>query len=88
MVTAAITTGDFAGWEATARADFPAGYLADLDSGELDRIIAVLEKIITDHNMPDATDEIAKTLRDVDPYDGLLEISQAIFDAIGKLPNR
>ena len=87
-VTVAIEEGDFAGWQATARADFPAGLLADLQSGDIGSIIGVLDKIITDHNFPDANDELAATMADVDPYDGLLTVSSEIFDAIGKLPNR
>lgn len=81
-------TGDFEGWEATARADFPAGLIADLQSGDIGRIIHVLDVIVLDHNMPDANDEIAKTMAEVDPYTGLMEMASEIFDAIGKLPNR
>lgn len=87
-VTATIAKGDFEGWEATAKADFPAGWLVDLQSGELGRIIGVLDRIVVDHNLPNVDDEVAASMSDVDPYDGLLEISGAIFDAIGKLPNR
>jgi hypothetical protein len=83
-----VSEGDFAGWEATARADFPAGILADLQSGDLGRIIDALDTIVLDHNFPDSSDEVAATMREVDPYDGLLALSNEIFDAIGKLPNR
>jgi hypothetical protein len=87
-VTATIEKGDFEGWEATARADFPASLLADLQSGSISRIIGVLDGIVIDHNMPDVNDEVAKTMGEVDPYSGLMEVASAIFDAIGKLPNR
>lgn len=87
-VTVTIDKGDFEGWEATARADFPAGMLIDLASGDISRVIAVLGKIIVDHNFPNADDEIATTMEDVDPYGGLVEVAGGIFDAIGKLPNR
>jgi hypothetical protein len=87
-VTVAIPKGDFEGWEATARADFPAGLLADLQSGSIVRIIGVLDSIVIDHNMPDVNDEVAKSMAEVDPYSGLMEVATAIFDAIGKLPNR
>jgi len=88
VVRVAIEDGDFTGWEATARADFPARYLEDLASGKVDRIIAVLDAIVTDHNFPNDRDEIAATMGDVDPFDGLMVVAGAIFDAIGKLPNR
>jgi hypothetical protein len=80
--------GDFAEWSATARADFPARVLADLQSGSIERIMVALDTIVIDHNFPDVDGEIAASMADVDPYDGLLEIAGGIFDAIGKLPNR
>jgi hypothetical protein len=81
-------SGAFDGWEVTARADFPARLLADLQSGELTRIWTVLDEIVTEHNLPNGQDELADAMADVDPYDGLLEVATGIFDAIGKLPNR
>lgn len=78
----------FAGWRATAAADFPAGRLADLQSGRIDRILETLEAIILEHNFPNLDDELAATLADVAPYDGLLVVAAAIFEAIAKLPNR
>lgn len=83
-----IEKGDFAGWEATARADFPAGLLSDLTSGNIDRIMKVLDAIVIDHNFPNSDDELAERMADVDPYAGLLEVAGQIFDAIGKLPSR
>jgi hypothetical protein len=83
-----LEDGDFAGWEATARADFPARLLSDLQSGNIGRIIGVLDAIVLDHNFPDEKDQLATSMGDVDPYDGLLEVAGGIFDAIGKLPNR
>jgi hypothetical protein len=38
--------------------------------------------------MPDVNDEVAASMCEVDPYSGLMEVASAIFDAIGKLPNR
>jgi hypothetical protein len=87
-VSVKLEAGDFAGWEAMARADFPARLLGDLQSGSIDRIIGVLDAIVVDHNLPDANDEIAVTMADVDPYAGLMAIANEIFDAMGKLPNR
>ena len=87
-VSVEIKKGDFTGWEATARADFKASLLADLQSGQIDRIIGVLDAIIVDHNFPNEADELAERMGDVDPYAGLMEVAGAIFEAIGKLPNR
>jgi len=87
-VTVSITTGDFAGWEATARADFPARVMADLQSDSIERIIGALDVVIVEHNFPDEYDELATAMLDVDPYEGLLAVSGKLFDAIGKLPNR
>lgn len=87
--TVSVTlTGTYAGWSATARADFPVSYLTELQSGEIARIMPILDRVILEHNMPNADDEIASTMADVDPYDGMTTMAAAIFDAIGKLPNR
>lgn len=81
-------SGDFAEWACTARADFPARVLADLQSGSIDRIMAALDVIVVEHNFPDSAGELAEHMTDVDPYRGLLAIAGAVFDAIGKLPSR
>jgi hypothetical protein len=83
-----IEDGDFAGWEATARADFPAKWLADFESGRIEDVLAFFERIIVDHNMPDEDGNIAERFADVDPYSGLLAISAALGDAVRTLPNR
>jgi hypothetical protein len=83
-----ITEGDFAGWEATARADFPARVLADLQSQDIERIMRALDTIILTHNFPDTDGELATAMADVDPYEGLMKIGGEVFDALGKLPNR
>lgn len=79
--------GDYAGWEATCRADFPAKLIADLQAGSLDRIIAALDAIVIDHNFPNDADEIAATLAEVD-YVALGMLAQELTDALAKLPNR
>jgi len=88
LVTVTVEDGDFTGWEATARADFPASLLADLEGGHVARIIDALDAIIVDHNFPNAKDEIAASMGEVDPYGGLLEVAERIFNEIGKLPSR
>lgn len=83
-----VLTGEFEGWEATARADFPAKFLEAFESGRIAPIMEALEHIIIDHNMPDENGNIAEHLADIDPYAGLLAVSTAIGDAVGNLPNR
>lgn len=80
--------GDFAGWACTARADFPAGILADLQSSSVDRVVRAMAAIVLEHNFPGADDELAGSMRDVDPFDGLIAAGVAIIQAIGALPNR
>jgi hypothetical protein len=87
-VEVSIDEGAFAGWAATARADFPARLLVDLESGSMAKVLVVLEAIVTDHNFPNETGELAATLGDVEPYDGLLAVSAKLLEAIGRLPNR
>lgn len=80
--------GEFAEWTCTARADFRAGFLADLQSGKVERVIAVLDAIVIAHNWPTEKDELAEHMADVDPYRGLLHMGGRIFEAIAKLPPR
>jgi hypothetical protein len=83
-----VLEGEYAGWECTARADFPMRWLSDLQSGELQRITEVFGHVILDHNMPDTDGEVAAALADVDPYDGLLKMAGGVFAAIERLPPR
>lgn len=87
-VTVTVAEGDFAGWSATARADFPARLVEGLESGKIAEVLGVLEVIIVEHNMPDEHDDVAAHLSDVDPYAGLLAVANLIGEAIAKLPNR
>lgn len=87
-VTVTISEGEYASWEATARADFPARVLSDIESGKIDRIMAALDGIIVSHNMPGSDGELAASMADVDPYAGLLLIAGEIMDALAHLPNR
>jgi hypothetical protein len=83
-----IEAGDYAGWAATARADFPARVVADLQSGDIDRVLSALDRIVVSHNMPGTDGELAPAFSDVDPYQGMLAVAGAIMSAIQKLPNR
>lgn len=80
--------GEFADWWCRARVDFRAAWLVELGSGDVARIIRVLGLIILEHNFPDADGEVAATLEDVDPYDGLMHVAGELTDAIGTLPPR
>lgn len=80
--------GVFEGWYCKAKADFPASQLADLGSGDIGRIIEVLGAIVVDHNFPNGEGTLAEKIGDVDPYEGLLKAGEAIFEELGKLPNR
>jgi hypothetical protein len=87
-VEVTIEGGDFDGWHAVARADFPAGLLVEFESGTTARILPALELIILEHNMPNDQGELAERLDDVAPYDGLMAIANALTTRIGSLPNR
>jgi hypothetical protein len=78
----------YVGWHARARADFPARLLADLQTNDVARVIRALDGIILEHNFPDEHDELAASMGEVDPYDGLVLAGIAVIDALGKLPNR
>ncbi len=83
-----VAKGPFAGWAASARADFPAGLLVDLESGTAAGVIAALKVIVLEHNMPNTAGELAATLDEVDPYDGLMVVAGEILGAIRTLPPR
>jgi len=78
----------YSGWSATVRADFPARVLADLQSGNVERILRALDVIVVSHNFPNADGELAESMADVDPYTGLFAVAGQALNAIGSLPNR
>lgn len=87
--TVEVTGSDlWATWACTARVDFPARLLADLQSGSVDRILAAMGVIIVSHNFPGEDGELAADLGSVDPYTGLVAMAGEVIDAIGKVPNR
>lgn len=87
-VSHTIQDGLYAGWSATMRADWPAGWMQAIEAGDLDGIMGVLDKAIVEHNMPDATGDVAERMADVDPADGMATMAAGLFDELGKLPNR
>jgi hypothetical protein len=86
--TVSIEDGPYAGWRATIRLDFPTRLLIGFQSGILADILASLELIVLEHNFPNEAGERAASLADVDPYSGLLAISNEIGTALGAVPNR
>ena len=71
------------------RADFPARLLIRLQRTEdPTEVLAAFQDLVLDHNMPDSDGKIAKSLLDIDPYEGVVAVVGAAFDAIGKLPPR
>lgn len=78
----------YEGWSATFRQDFPARLVLDLESGKLGLVLEALERIIVEHNLPDSDGNIAEHLADVDPYDGLVAIANAVTEALAAVPPR
>lgn len=79
----------FAGWTATAYADFSFGDLSALSSGDPERILVSLDRIVIDHNFPAfyAPEQIAETFGDVDQA-AVQAFVESLTSAIAKLPNR
>lgn len=80
--------GAYEGWHCRALADFPAFRLADLQSGDMVRVLDALSIIVTEHNFPQTDGTLAPELGLVDPYGGLTAAATAIFEEIARLPNR
>lgn len=87
-VEVGIPEGDFAGWQATMRVDFPAKLLEDLESKNAMRFLGAMAELVLDHNFPNSRDEVAAGMIDVDPYTGLVAICEAYLDALRALPPR
>jgi hypothetical protein len=80
--------GAYETWEVTARADFPARILFDLQSKDLATFFDALDRIVVTHNFPGEDGELAPSMADVDPREGAQLLAGRIFDAIAALPNR
>jgi hypothetical protein len=87
-IEAGIAEGDFAGWKATVRIDFPAKLLGEFQSGNVDRILAAATLIVSDWNFPDSDGNVAETLADVDPFVGIVVVVNQAMGAIASLPPR
>ena len=80
--------GEFDGWWARCRADFSTSLIAELQSQDIDEVLAALAVIIVEHNMPNSEGELAEHLRDVDPYIGLGAMLDKLTATLQKLPPR
>lgn len=78
----------WAGWEVTAKADFPARVLIDLQGDDYAAFYAAFDRIVISHNLPDDTGALASSMAEVDPREGAQHMAERVFDAIGALPKR
>jgi hypothetical protein len=80
-------TGKYASWEVTARVDFPARVLFDLQSTDLGTFYAAFDRIVVAHNFPDDAGEVAASMLDVASRAGVQHMAGRVFDAIAAVPN-
>jgi len=87
--TARVTLAKHPALWAVCRTRFRAKRLADLQSGDMDRVLDALGGIVLEHNLPDAEepDQVAAGIGDVD-YLLLGEVAQALTVELKQLPNR
>ena len=83
-----VAEGEYAGWQATIRIDFPASLLGDFQSGNVDKILAAAARVVIDHNFPDSEGFVATRLADVDPFVGIVVVINQAMGAIASLPPR
>jgi hypothetical protein len=77
----------FTGWTFTARLDFPARYLEEMQSGDLLRVCRAMDTyLIVAHNFPGIDGTPAPSMLDVWPVDGVLAALRA-WQRGSKLPN-
>jgi len=81
--------GDYEGWEFTARVNPPVGVLDDLQSGEPEKVYAVLAFLIKNWNFVDEEGKSlgkpsAEAIRKL-PIDLLFQIVDKVTDRMGKL---
>lgn len=82
-----VAEGEYAGWECEARVDFPARWVADLQSGDFGRVLDAMRRIIVWHNFPNDEGKLAADVADVD-FSGLKQVMQRLTEEIAALPNR
>ena len=76
------------GWTATMKAEgVPARILIDLQSGEAERAMKAIERLITKHNFLTDDNEPAKSIID-SPMDALTQTIEKWSEAVAALPPR
>lgn len=83
-----VLSAPFEGWEATFLADFPLRVLADLEGNDVIGMGRGLDALVVEHNFPDAKDEVATSMLEVEPYDAVVAAVQQFTEELGKLPPR
>jgi len=78
----------FDGWKATMKAEgVPARVFIDLQSGNVERAMYAVERLIVDHNFLTETGEEAESVLDA-PMDALTEVISKWSEAVAALPPR
>ena len=87
--TATLTLeAPYDGWTFTIRLDYPARVLEQLLSGSVVTITHALDSLVVDHNFPDVEGNVAASMLDVFPVDGVLAAFDAYQDHRLTVPNR
>jgi hypothetical protein len=78
----------FEGWKATMKAEgVPARVFIDLQSGNVERAMHAVERLIVDHNFLTETGEEAESVLDA-PMDALTDTISKWSEAVSALPPR
>jgi hypothetical protein len=78
----------FDGWKATMKAEgVPARVFIELQSGNVERSLSAVERLIVSHNFLDETGQPAKSVLDA-PMDALTDSITKWSDAVAALPPR
>lgn len=78
----------FEGWKATMKAEgVPARVFIDLQSGNVERAMHAVERLIVEHNFLTETGEEADSVLDA-PMDALTEVIGKWSEAVAALPSR
>lgn len=78
----------FDGWKATMKAEgVPARVFIDLQSGNVERAMHAVERLIVEHNFLTETGDEAESVLDA-PMDALTEVIGKWSEAVAALPSR
>jgi hypothetical protein len=76
------------GWTATLLATFSLKVVADLQSGDTDRIIAAWDAVCIEHNFPDDDGGVAESAKTVCDEEAMAKAVQLWLEARAALPPR